>query len=104
MDKKRYVWMVVSDGTCYGEYENAASACLFATEEEAISHVESSLREDVVNGVACETGMTDEQLEKEVQEKCKWYGNHEAQFRSGHGAITDYRIERLLVPEPKPAE
>lgn len=103
MDKKRYVWMVVSDGTCYGEYENAASACLFATEEEAISHVESSLREDVVNGVACETGYTDEMLEKEVGKWCKWYGKHEAQFRHAN-AITDYKIERLLVPEPKPAE
>lgn len=97
----RSVWIVIADGTSYGDYENAADACLFDTEEEAVSHVERSLREDVVNGVALETGMTDEQLEKEVQEKCKWYGNHETQFRSGHGAITDYRIEKFLLKDTR---
>lgn len=91
--------MVITDGTSYGDYENAADACLFDTEEEAVLHVERSLREDVVNGVTCETGMTDEQLEKEVHDKCKWYGNHEAQFRSGHGAITDYRIEKFTLKD-----
>lgn len=100
---KRYVWMVITDGTSYGEYENAAGACLFATEEEAIEYVSRSLEEDVVNGVECETGYTDEKLKEEVARCCKWYGNHEAQFRHAN-AITDYKIEKVLVPETESAQ
>lgn len=100
---KRYVWMVIIDGTSYGEYENAAGACLFATEKEAIEYVSRSLEEDVVNGVACETGYTDEKLKEEVTRTCKWFGSHEAQFRHGT-AITDYKIEKVLVPETESAQ
>ena len=94
--------MVTADGTSYGEYENAAESCLFATEKEAIKHVRRSLEDDVVNGVLCETGYTDEKLKEEVARTCKWFGRHEAQFRNGT-AITDYKIEKVLVPEPNPA-
>ena len=99
----RSIWIVITDGTSDGDYENAAGACLFATEDEAIEYVSRSLEEDVVNGVACETGFTDEKLKKEVTRCCKWYGNHEAQFRHAN-AITDYKIERVPVPEIESAQ
>lgn len=97
---KRYVWMVVANGTSHGEYEgNSASACLFATEKEAIEYVKSEIVDMVLNTELMGCDYDDERLDEVVKDKSKWFGRHEAQFRD-LGSIADWRIEKVAVPVP----
>lgn len=97
---KRYVWMVVANGTSHGEYEgNSASACLFATEKEAIDYVKSEIVDMVLNTELLGCDYDDERLEEVVSQQSEWFGDHEAQFRD-LGSIADWRIEKVAVPEP----
>lgn len=96
----RYVWMVVANGTSHGEYEgNSASACLFATDKEAIEYVKSEIVDMVINTELLGCDYDDERLDEVVREKSEWFGNHEAQFRA-RGSIADWRIEKVAVPVP----
>lgn len=97
---KRYVWMVVANGTSHGEYEgNSASACLFATEKEAIEYVKSEIVDMVLNTELLGCDYDDERLDEVVRDKSEWFGKHEAQFRA-RGSIADWRIEKVAVPAP----
>lgn len=97
---KRYVWMVVANGTSHGEYEgNSASACLFATEKEAIEYVKSEIVDMVLNTELLGCDYDDELLDEVVRDKSEWFGKHEAQFRA-RGSIADWRIEKVAVPAP----
>ena len=96
---KRYVWMVTIDGSSYGVYENAASACLFATEKEAIDYVNEQLAEIVVDNVLCGIVLSFEVIGAAIEKHCKWFGKYEAQFRDGD-SVTDFKIERTAVPNP----
>lgn len=97
---KRYVWMVIANGTSHGEYEgNSASACLFATEKEAIEYVKSEIVDMVLNTELLGCDYDDERLDEVVRDKSEWFGKHEAQFRD-LGSIADWRIEKVPVPEP----
>lgn len=93
--KARHVWMVTTDGSSQGVYENAASACLFATEEEATDFVKEELSDIVSDNILGGMVPPFEILDKH----CKWFGKHEAQFRDGD-SVTDFRIERVAVPGP----
>lgn len=92
-----FVWSVTSDGTSHGEYENGASTTLFATEADAKAFVCSDLSDQVANGIFAGRSYTDEELKKEIEAHCKWFGDTEAQFRNGN-AIADYKIERMVLP------
>lgn len=97
---KRYVWMVVANGTSHGEYEgNSASACLFATEKEAIEYVKSEIVDMVLNTELLGCDYDDERLDEVVRDKSEWFGRHEAQFRV-RGSIAEWRIEKVAVPVP----
>lgn len=97
---KRYVWMVVANGTSHGEYEgNSASACLFATEKEAIEYVKSEIVDMVLNTELQGCDYDEDRLEEVVRSQSKWFGKHEAQFRD-NGSIADWRIEKVAVPAP----
>ena len=97
---KRYVWMVVANGTYHGEYEgNSASACLFSTEKEAIEYVKSEIVDMVLNTELLGCAYDEERLDEVVRDKSEWFGKHEAQFRD-HGSIADWRIEKVAVPVP----
>lgn len=97
---KRYVWMVVANGTSHGEYEgNSASACLFATEKEAIEYVKSEIVDMVLNTELQGCDSDDERLDEIVERQSEWFGKHEAQFRD-LGSIADWCIEKVAVPEP----
>lgn len=101
---KRYVWMVVANGTSHGEYEgNSASACLFATEKEAIEYVKSEIVDMVLNTELLGCDYDDERLDEVVRDKSEWFGKHEAQFRD-LGSIADWRIEKVAVPVPPERE
>ena len=96
---KRYVWMVVNV-TSHGEYEgNSASACLFATEKEAIEYVKSEIVDMVLKTELLGCDYDDERLDEVVRDKSEWFGKLEAQFR-GRGSIADWRIEKVAVPAP----
>lgn len=97
---KRYVWMVVANGTSNGEYEwNSASACLFATEKEAIEYVKSEIVDMVLRTELLGCDYDDERLDEVVRDKSEWFGKHEAQFRV-RGSIAEWRIEKVAVPVP----
>lgn len=97
---KRYVWMVIANGTSHGEYEgNSASACLFATEKEAIEYVKSEIVDMVLHTELLGCDYDDERLDEVVRDKSEWFGKHEAQFRD-LGSIADWRIEKVAVPGP----
>lgn len=97
---KRYVWMVIANGTSHGEYEgNSASASLFATEKEAIEYVKSEIVEMVLHTELQGCDYDDERLDEAVRDHSEWFGDHEAQFRD-LGSIADWRIEKVPVPEP----
>jgi len=97
---RRYVWMVTANGTSHGEYEgNSASACLFATEKEAIEYVKSEIADMVLNTELLGCDYDDERLDEVVRDKSEWFGKHEAQFRD-LGSIADWRIEKVAVPVP----
>lgn len=92
-----HVWMVVTDGTCHGEYENAAGALLFGTEEEAVSFVNGCMDEELQ--IASHRGGASE-WEGGGGKMKTWYGSKEAQFRNGD-VVSDYRIEKVPVPKAK---
>ena len=97
---RRYVWMVIANGTSHGEYEgNSASATLFATEKEAVEYVKSEIVEMVLHTELQGCDYDDERLDESVRDHSEWFGDHEAQFRD-LGSIADWRIERVPVPEP----
>lgn len=97
---RRYVWMVIANGTSHGEYEgNSASASLFATEKEAIEYIKSEIVDMVINTELLGCDYDDERLEEVVRDKSEWFGRHEAQFRA-RGSIADWRIEKVAVPGP----
>lgn len=91
--------MVTEDGASQGFYENAASACLFATEDEAIDFVKEELAEIVADNILGGMVLSFEILGEAIEKHCKWFGKHEAQFRDGD-SVTDFKIERVAVPEP----
>ncbi len=97
---RRYVWMVIANGTSHGEYEgNSASASLFATEKEAIEYIKSEIVDMVINTELLGCDYDDERIEEVVRDKSEWFGRHEAQFRA-RGSIADWRIEKVAVPGP----
>lgn len=97
---KRYIWMVIANGTSHGEYEgNSASAILFATEKEAIEYVKSEIVEMVLRTELQGCDYDDGRLDEAVRDHSKWFGDHEAQFIY-LGSIADWRIEKVPVPDP----
>ena len=91
------VYMLIMDGTSYGEYENSATALLFKTYEEAEQFVEDSFRDNVINKSFVGEDYTADQLAAKIEETCKWYGETEAQYRDGD-TIADYKIEKVKIP------
>ena len=91
------IWMLTIDGTSNGEYENAATALLFKTYEEAERYVEDSFRDNVVNRSFSGEDYTADQLAAKIEETCKWYDETEAQYRDGE-SIADYKIEKVKIP------
>jgi len=96
---RRHVWMVTIDGSSQGVYENAASSCLFATEDEATDFVKGQLTEIVVDNILGGIVLPFEVLGAAIEKHCKWFGKYEAQFRDGD-SVTDFKIERTAVPDP----
>ena len=95
---KRYVWMVTIDGSSQGVYENAASSCLFSTERDALDFVRGQLSDIVADNILGCMCLSFDILGAAIEKHCKWFGEHEAQFRDGD-SVTDFKIEKVVVPE-----
>lgn len=93
--EEQYVYMLTIDGTCDGDYANAATALLFKSHDEAVEYVNRDFIDCVVTAI--DTELTDEEISAKIQETCKWYENDTAQFRYNN-AITDYKIEKVKIP------
>lgn len=89
-EKDMSFYLVILDGTSSGFYEHGASACVFSTYYEARAFVESELRR---NAEAC--GLTEE----EEHNACSWDGEYTARFRYGPDVVSDFKIEKMKMPE-----
>ena len=67
------VYMLIMDGTSYGEYENSATALLFKTYEEAEQWVEDSFRDNVINK-SLKSCFKNFWSSVNRTTKCDWYG------------------------------
>lgn len=92
--KRKYMWLVIMDGTSHGEYENGATVLVCRSFKQAKQAMEDDIAECLANIQLMDGDHPS--IEELMADKVERFGVCEAQLRD-LGSIRDWKIERHVV-------